>query len=297
MADGLVLTRRLSERGVHETAQRAGSAAGAGVVSQYVGYEEWAEPGFLRREMARPGVALILGFGETMEVFDGEVGSPVRTLRAFVVGNQSHSSVTGVGGHQLGVQVELSPAGARGLFGDVEALNDAVVPLDEALGRRGTLLTERLAETAGWASRLRLLDEALGAGATTVPLSPAVAWLRRELVASAGRARVEPLLDATGWSRRHVTAQFKRQLGLSPKAYARLAPLRACRVPAHRIAPGADAGRRRRRSRLLRPVAPHPGLRGAGRHHAGRLRGRPHPRARGQVRPRRSGAATRIVEV
>ena len=114
MADGLVLTRRLSERGVHETAQRAGSGAATGVVTHYVGYEEWVETGFVRREMARYGVALILGFGDTMEVFDGEVGSPVRTLGAFVVGNQSRSSVTGVGGHQLGVQVELSPAGALG---------------------------------------------------------------------------------------------------------------------------------------------------------------------------------------
>ncbi len=29
-------------------------------------------------------------------------------------------------------------------------------------------------------------------------------------------------MDETGWSRRHVTARFKRQLGISPKAFARL---------------------------------------------------------------------------
>jgi transcriptional regulator GlxA family with amidase domain len=29
-------------------------------------------------------------------------------------------------------------------------------------------------------------------------------------------------MDETGWSRRHVTQRFRRQLGLSPKAYARL---------------------------------------------------------------------------
>ncbi|MGA2473761.1 MAG: hypothetical protein ABSG39_09735 [Acidimicrobiales bacterium] len=53
MADGLVLTRRLSERGVHEAAQRAGGASSASVVRHYVGYEEWPESGFLRREVAR----------------------------------------------------------------------------------------------------------------------------------------------------------------------------------------------------------------------------------------------------
>ena len=107
MADGLVLTRRVSERGVHETAQRAGGA-GASVVLHYVGYEEWPENGFQRREMARHGVALILGFGDAMDVFEDEEGSAVRTLHAFVVGNQSRSSLTRVSGHQLGVQVELT---------------------------------------------------------------------------------------------------------------------------------------------------------------------------------------------
>ena len=36
------------------------------------------------------------------------------------------------------------------------------------------------------------------------------------------RVRVEPLMDETGWSRRHVTERFRRQLGVSPKSYARL---------------------------------------------------------------------------
>ena len=92
----------------------------------------------------------IIGNGDTMvlpdapaTVFEGEADSPVRTLGAFVVGNQARSSLTGVRGHQLGAQVELTPAGALALFGDVADLNDAVIPLDEALGTRGTELLER----------------------------------------------------------------------------------------------------------------------------------------------------------
>jgi transcriptional regulator GlxA family with amidase domain len=53
-------------------------------------------------------------------------------------------------------------------------------------------------------------------------LSPEVSWLRRQLLASGGQARVEPLMDETGWSRRHVTERFRTQLGLPPKAYARI---------------------------------------------------------------------------
>ena len=201
----------------------------------YVGYEEWPDAGFGRREVARHGVALILGFGDDMDVFEDEVGSPVRRLGAFVVGNQCRSSVTCVAGHQLGVQVELTPAGALALFGAIEDLNDAVVPLDEALGARGPRLVERLAETPTWGRRLDLLDDALGAAALSgaagrsigcgevLPaLSPEVAWLRRRLLATNGRSRVEPLMDETGWSRRHVTERFRRQLGVPPKTFARL---------------------------------------------------------------------------
>jgi AraC-like DNA-binding protein len=224
MADGLVLTRRVSERGLHETAQRAGGGGASAAVRQYAGYEEWEASGFLRREMPRHGVALILAFGDSMEVYEGEAEGPVRTVGAFVVGNQSGSSLTGVRGHQVGVQVELTPAGALALFGDVGGLNDAVIPLDEALGARGTRLVGRLSEMPSWGARLQLLDEFFDSdffGDAPV-LSPEVVWLLRQLEASKGRARVEPLMDETGWSRRYVTARFRHQLGVPPKAYARL---------------------------------------------------------------------------
>jgi AraC-like DNA-binding protein len=226
MTEGLVLTRQETARGVHETAQRAGSPSCDAVVRGYIGYEEWPESGFVRREVARRGVALILGFGDPLDVYDGEVaGAPAsgtRTLGAFVVGNQLGSSLTGVGGHQLGVQVELTPAGALALLGDVGQLNDSVVPLDEALGNGAARLVERLAETPSWAQRLDLLDAAFGRLEDVPVLTPEVVWLRGQLERSYGRARVEPLMDETGWSRRHVTERFRSQLGLSPKSYARL---------------------------------------------------------------------------
>jgi AraC-like DNA-binding protein len=221
MADGLVLTRRFSERGTHDWAQRAVSPASAGAVREYVGYEEWTGEGFLRREVARGGVALILAFGDEMDVHDGEVAPEPQRLQAFVVGNQSHASVTGVAGHQLGVQVELTPAGALGLLGEVEAFNNAVVPLDQALGHQGTRLIEQLADAPSWEARLDVLDASFAA-TDTPALAPEVVWLRRQIIATRGQARVEPLMDETGWSRRHVTERFRRQLGITPKAYARL---------------------------------------------------------------------------
>ena len=198
----------------------------------YVGYEEWTGRGFLRREMARHGVALILGIGESLDVYDGEADSPRRRLRGLVVGNQLRSSMTGIFGHQLGVQVELSPQGAVALFGDVSQLTDTVVTVEDALGSAGTRLLERVADISSWTERLDFLDHELArlgacsafgtAGSECGGLTPAVDWLRRQLADSHGALRVEPLMDETGWSRRHVTERFRRQLGVSPKTYARL---------------------------------------------------------------------------
>ena len=141
-----------------------------------------------------------------MDVYAGrgrEATSPV-PLGAFVVGNQSGSSLTGVGGHQLGVQVELTRPGALALFGDVGSCTTPSLPLDEVARRpRRPGWSTAWPRRPSWAERLasprRVRRLALRRPATDAPaLSPEVAWLRRQLEASQGRARVEPLMDETG---------------------------------------------------------------------------------------------------
>lgn len=222
MTTDVVLTRWETDRCIHETAVRAAQGAARKAVRGYVGYEEWPTGRMIRREVARCGIALILGFGDTVGVHDGIAG-PVCPLGAFVVGNQSRATVTELGGHQHGVQVELSAAGALALFGQVGELNNAVVPIEEVLGRCGARLVEQLASTATWEERFAVIDDAFGGlELRDGGITPEVSWLRRQLLASGGQARVEPLMDETGWSRRFVTERFRTQLGLPPKAYARI---------------------------------------------------------------------------
>jgi AraC-like DNA-binding protein len=221
---GVILTRWDTGRSVHETAVRTAEGPAAGCVHGYVGYEEWPAVPIIRRELARNGLALILGFGEPLDVSD-DIDGPARSLDAFAVGNQSHASLTCLGGHQLGVQVELTTVGAMMLFGRVGELNDTAVPLDQALGAWGRHLVERLGNADTWEDRFALLDQAFGArqqAAATCRLNPEVAWLKRQLASTGGRARVEPLMDETGWSRRVVTERFRDQVGVSPKSYARV---------------------------------------------------------------------------
>ena len=161
--------------------------------------EEWPGKPTTRRRVARPGAALILAFGDRIGVRDSSETPPL-SLGAFVVGPQARCSFTDIGGHQHGVQVELSDAGAVTLFGDVSDLRDATIPVDQALGGEGERLVDQLSDAPAWEARFALLDRFFAAFAAR-SVSPQVSWLRRELVATGGQARVEPLMDETGWSR------------------------------------------------------------------------------------------------
>jgi hypothetical protein len=176
MVAATVLTRRVSGRGVHDSAQRDPGPGASPMASHYVGYEEWLAAPFTRGELARCGVALILGFGDS--VCELEPSCPPRPLGAFVVGHQSGPSLTGIDGHQHGVQVELTPAGALALFGaGVAELTDAAVPIEQVLGARSSELVERLADAVSWDRRFDILDATLGRIEPTAALSAEVAWL------------------------------------------------------------------------------------------------------------------------
>jgi transcriptional regulator GlxA family with amidase domain len=51
---------------------------------------------------------------------------------------------------------------------------------------------------------------------------PAVAPLWRTLYRTGGTADIAGLANRAGWSHRHLIDRFRRQIGLSPKVYARV---------------------------------------------------------------------------
>ena len=77
--------------------------------------------------------------------------------------------------------------------------------------------------TTSWAERFRLLDEGLGRLVDPSRRPPAEvchAW--HLLRASHGTARVADVARAVGWSERHLAARFRAEIGLTPKAAARV---------------------------------------------------------------------------
>lgn len=126
-------------------------------------------------------------------------------------------------GASRGIVVTLTPLGSYALFGiPLRELTNSVVAASDLL--TAGPLTERLAEAADWPERFRLLDDYLAAKLARGPvLADPVrhAWDRL----SAGPVRVDALAGEIGWSRQHLNARFREQIGLNPRTAGRIARL------------------------------------------------------------------------
>lgn len=144
--------------------------------------------------------------------------------RAFATGLTDTYDVIEQDGAIECVDLKLTPLGAYTLFGvDMAELTGRVVDLADMLGPAGCRLTERLANTPGWAERFRMLDDVLLRRAEEGPApAPEVAWAWRRLVGSGGVLAIGELAHEVGWSRRHLVTRFRQQVGLPPKTVARI---------------------------------------------------------------------------
>jgi AraC-like DNA-binding protein len=147
---------------------------------------------------------------------------PPAAFPALAGGLHTRPAVIAHDGAQHGVQLELTPAGARSLLGlPAAALGQTVVDLRELLGPTAGELAERMAAAPAWGDRFAVLDEVLArrtARSAPPPAPPAAlrrAWQR--IVASGGTARVSDVAAEVGWSRRHLAERFAREYGLTPK--------------------------------------------------------------------------------
>jgi len=215
-APAVTVRRHDSALGRWEMVDRAPPAALRPHVLGYLGYREWLPQPFRRLEVPSGEVHVIVSFGPRVRV-----PAPVRS---FVAAPHSEHTIVDFDAEQHGVEIRLTPIGARLLLGiPMHELADRVTLIEDVLGREGDELPERLYEARTWPERFALLDRLLVRRlAAARPPAPEVehAWSR--LVASHGGAPVETLADEVGWSRRHLLGRFREHTGLPPKVFARI---------------------------------------------------------------------------
>ncbi len=195
------------------------------LVTRFAGY---------RYEGLAPGTHLGLPSRSLTVVIS--LGEPTRTLRgpdpsqgpadfaALAGGLHTRPVVIGHDDSMHGIQLDLTPEGARSLLGmPAGELASTVVDLGPLFGRGVGELIGRLHETPSWPERFAVLGEALTRRAGRLAGPPAEldhAW--RCLAGSEGTVRISDLARQVGWSRRHLGERFTAEYGLTPKEAARV---------------------------------------------------------------------------
>jgi AraC-like DNA-binding protein len=175
------------------------------------GFSSWLEP-------PRPAVTLMIDLEGSIRA-DGE-----RLPSAWVGGLGECPTLVGLGGGDyMSVDIELTPLGAYTVLGRPLAdLAGQCVALEDALGRGGRELADRLREQRDWDARFDVLERFLIGRAAEGPApTPAVAWADRRLRETGGNVQVGALAAELGCSRRYLTSRFSAEVGLGPKAVAR----------------------------------------------------------------------------
>ncbi|MGK6310129.1 helix-turn-helix domain-containing protein [Variovorax sp. DT-64] len=175
----------------------------------------------LERVLPDGAVRLIFNFGE--------VGSP----SAVVAGASTAPALVRLRGRIDGVSLTLRPGGAAGLLGlPAGELAGMAVPLDTLWGGEGTRLLERMAQAPDDAARMALLHAALqrrlreadGGFAS----QRAAAHAAQLIAASGGRRPLREVAETVGVGERRLQQLFHAHVGLSPRAWGRLARLHGC---------------------------------------------------------------------
>lgn len=195
-------------------------------VDDYVGYDHILDVDAVHHGLPSPAATVILAFEEPLD--SGWADTPdSSTYWTLAGGLHTRATLIRTHGRQCGIQLGLTPAGARSLLGlPLAALAHAVVDHSEIPTGIPADVHARIATAETWSERFRILDAHLLALARRHDGPPAAsevteAW--RVIVATRGQARIEAVARHVGWSRRHLGEKFGDEVGLTPKQVARVA--------------------------------------------------------------------------
>jgi len=223
-------------------------------VAGYTGYRQRGLPPARHRGLPSPYLTLIFTLDEPLIIeAHPDRGQPPGEFGTLLGGLHSVPALIRHAGAQSGIQVALRPLGARALLGlPAGELADLDVPAEAVLGGVCAELRDRIRPAVGWPERFAVLDEILLRRAAAVDAldpgalradaaSPEVRWAWQRLLREGGALRVSELAAGTGWSARHLTSRFRAEIGLTPKAAARVIRFdRARKLLVRNLADGAE---------------------------------------------------------
>jgi AraC-like DNA-binding protein len=116
----------------------------------------------------------------------------------------------------------FQPTGLNRLVGiDMTSLVNEGIAARDVFGKRASDLSDMVRSALDFPSRVAAAERCLGAMLDTLASADPIERASRSMLATRGRTRVEDLVTRSGLSARQFQRRFSRQVGLSPKLYAR----------------------------------------------------------------------------
>lgn len=210
---------------VSESVRVAPAGPLRGLIGWYSGYRQDGVPPARHRGLPSPYLTLIITLDDPLTVArHPDPADRPGDYRTLVGGLHTTPALITHPGRQSGVQVHLSPLGARALLGlPAGALAGRDLDADDVLGRAAGELHERMRAASGWPARFAILDQVLLARADLdQQVSPDIAEAWRLLLRSGGQVRAGELAGQVGWSPRYLQRRLLTETGLTAKAAARV---------------------------------------------------------------------------
>jgi AraC-like DNA-binding protein len=208
-----------------ESAWAAPAAPLRGLIAGYSGYRDQGVPPGRHRGLPSPFLTLIFTLDDPLTIASHpDPADPPGQYETLAGGLHTTPAIITHEGRQSGVQVAVSPLGARALFGRPAAeLAGRDLPATDVLGPAATELHERLRAATTWPQRFALLDRVLARQADLdrqPPRDVVAAW--RLLTRSGGTIPAARLAAEVGWSPRYLQRRLIAETGLGPKTAARV---------------------------------------------------------------------------
>eukprot|EP00903_Cladosiphon_okamuranus_P001489 g1487.t1 len=189
-----------------------------------VGYEERRLQTNKMIEAASLTIPLVISFSVPFQIGIGHRPTADDAVPSFVAGLCGTPVFIRSNGEASCFQVNFTPLGARRFFNlPMDELTGRMLPASDIIDAETAEFVRQIEDLNCWTDRLRLgLDFVCGRLRKRLEPATRSEAAYRQLLRSGGQKPISALAEDLGWSRKHLVAQFRKDIGRPPKAVARV---------------------------------------------------------------------------